>query len=299
MASPPCLLTLPREIRDKIYSFLHRDIKFKGPLYSKAEGNDRRYNAVHFRLRNAPLVNVLLTHSQLRNEYATADCFRRLSAVLRFGSYHFVHFDQDAHHETHPLILEALARAHDVTVTIDTIDNTDLSVLAHDFLKLITSHVTYLGSLRIVFWVIRCFVPNDHLNHVLRSPLATTMPLISIKMPDSVGKLPLAKRGRGFHVGYTFMLNYGLPTNKLAHKISHIAMYCYGSAQASNDIWSHTDLVAIHKPLEYKQNALSELPQDVASWLVHLSTLVLEWDMWDFEIPQTKELPVCSVKMLG
>lgn len=63
MTSP--LLTLPRELRDDIYSHLHQDITFKDDYGSKK----RLENSVLVTVKNAPLPAALMVSRQLREEY--------------------------------------------------------------------------------------------------------------------------------------------------------------------------------------------------------------------------------------
>jgi hypothetical protein len=69
MASPH-LLGIPREMRNLIYEYLYEE---RHELEIEAE-----FRAVAG-LRNCPLVNVLLVHPQLREEYLDSRCFRNLS----------------------------------------------------------------------------------------------------------------------------------------------------------------------------------------------------------------------------
>jgi hypothetical protein len=69
MEDVPHLLTLPREVRDNIYSYLHHEVS-------------RHYQNRRLQLKNAPIVAVLLTHSQLYHEYQDADCYKDLHCVL-------------------------------------------------------------------------------------------------------------------------------------------------------------------------------------------------------------------------
>ena len=73
----PHLLTLPQEIRDHIYSYLHHGVSLR--IRTK-------HRAQHIRMQNAPIVAVLLTHSKLYHEYKDADCFKNLSAWLYWKS---------------------------------------------------------------------------------------------------------------------------------------------------------------------------------------------------------------------
>jgi hypothetical protein len=65
----PHLLTLPREIRDSIYSHLRHEVVLRCQYES-------------LQLQNAPIVAVLLTHSQLYHEYKETDYYKNLSCKL-------------------------------------------------------------------------------------------------------------------------------------------------------------------------------------------------------------------------
>ncbi|KAJ8112735.1 hypothetical protein OPT61_g4966 [Boeremia exigua] len=67
----PHLLTLPREIRDEIYGYLHQRLEPKS------------MQVFQVTVSNAPLLPVLLTHSRLHEEYLQADCFRNLAAIVQ------------------------------------------------------------------------------------------------------------------------------------------------------------------------------------------------------------------------
>jgi hypothetical protein len=67
------LLTIPREIRNIIYSCLHHPVQVC---------SYQSLRTANLKLHNAPLVGVLQTHPQIYEEYQTADCFKNLSCVL-------------------------------------------------------------------------------------------------------------------------------------------------------------------------------------------------------------------------
>jgi hypothetical protein len=69
MKEVPHLLTLPREVRDNVYSYIHHKVS-------------RHYRDWRLQLKNALIVAVLLTHSQLYHEYQDADCYKDLDCVL-------------------------------------------------------------------------------------------------------------------------------------------------------------------------------------------------------------------------
>ena len=69
----PHLMTLPREVRDNIYSYLRHKVMLRVPTEHRTQA---------LQVKNAPIVAVLLTHSQLYHEYKDADCFKNLTGWL-------------------------------------------------------------------------------------------------------------------------------------------------------------------------------------------------------------------------
>ena len=79
-ANPPHLLSLPREIRNQIYSYLHKEMKVHN------ERESTRFNVHEVRLENAPYTSVLLVNSKIYHKYREAACFRELAAVVNIGT---------------------------------------------------------------------------------------------------------------------------------------------------------------------------------------------------------------------
>ena len=79
----PHLLTIPRELRDKIYEYLHSDIE-KGYLV-KFEGV-KAAQAISVRTEQAPLSSVLLVHSRLYAEYRESVHFKDISVIFDVSS---------------------------------------------------------------------------------------------------------------------------------------------------------------------------------------------------------------------
>jgi hypothetical protein len=75
----PHLLTLPRELRDQIYSYLSDD----GPGWRLTSLFSPK--PVQFRFHNAPNLSVLHTHPRLRTEFFEADWTKELSVTFRLG----------------------------------------------------------------------------------------------------------------------------------------------------------------------------------------------------------------------
>jgi hypothetical protein len=85
MLSPkPHLLTIPREIRDIIYTHLSHDIAFRWGYRTFSFPLGGSYaTPVHF--HGVPSLSALLTCSRIFEEYSAAPCFRNLSLSLTTG----------------------------------------------------------------------------------------------------------------------------------------------------------------------------------------------------------------------
>jgi len=91
MSSPsPHLLTLPREIRDLIFSYLVKDIDLDWGymIFAFPIGG---HNAVHVRYHDAPLLNVLLSCTQVYDEYSQGSCFKKPAASINVGKHSMQH----------------------------------------------------------------------------------------------------------------------------------------------------------------------------------------------------------------
>lgn len=86
------LLTLPREVRDQIYKHIVHDLDYRHAIISKGHLCPKYGNIVRITVKDVPLVDLLLTHSRLYDEYkyATRSCTRsariRLDTLSEFSA---------------------------------------------------------------------------------------------------------------------------------------------------------------------------------------------------------------------
>jgi hypothetical protein len=76
------LLTIPREIRDRIYTYLTQDRNFYLRRDQRPIGSDLS-REVDVHVKQAPLLSVLLTHSRLKEENLESAAFKGLSMTLQ------------------------------------------------------------------------------------------------------------------------------------------------------------------------------------------------------------------------
>lgn len=77
MATPPHLLTIPRELRDNIYEYLHREAAF----YWVVGGS--KLHCARVEIERAPILNALIVCHRLREEYLESGLYRNLSMFIR------------------------------------------------------------------------------------------------------------------------------------------------------------------------------------------------------------------------
>ena len=130
MASPtPNLLTLPREIRNKIYSHLYQAVTVLWACKGRARSNNHNedennlFEMVELQIDNLPLLAVLLTHSRLHAEYLESQPFHNLHITVRLK---IPVFSQSSRHRMFPSSNDLLqkqaehilARARHVTLFV-------------------------------------------------------------------------------------------------------------------------------------------------------------------------------------
>jgi hypothetical protein len=81
-STSPSLLTLPRELRDHIYSYLTQELNFCVSYDAGQLPEVRQEKAFAIHIENAPLGSVLLSHSRLHDEYLETPFFKTIRATV-------------------------------------------------------------------------------------------------------------------------------------------------------------------------------------------------------------------------
>jgi hypothetical protein len=137
-AAPPYLPTLPRELRDKIYSYLSYEVVVECGWEPVTWGVGK-CKARRVVWENAPIVSVLLMHSRLHDEYLESDAFK--SSTINFTIdprvKKYITKEQNALNEG-PSIRKALHTIRNATVKF-TQESACMAPLWYDLLSTIYS----------------------------------------------------------------------------------------------------------------------------------------------------------------
>lgn len=112
----PHLLTLPLEIRYEIYQYLHRSFF----IIANATGTLSGFHYLFICINDAPLLNVLLASSQLRDEYQNAACFRDLRLTIKGTPGRFDGYLDTDMYPAHPAHITLLVKINERSSTLPT-----------------------------------------------------------------------------------------------------------------------------------------------------------------------------------
>jgi hypothetical protein len=264
-SAKPHLLTIPREIRNEIYSYLHQRIKFQDEILMQyAEGSTRD---AHLCLENAPLINVLLTHSRLYDEYKESDCFRIPSAVLNvFYNDHIRDFLSYSMRN----VLTTLARMQHITLLVPQAKD-QASTMSRLFESL-----TRLGAAPcFVQFIFRYFRPHvDDVRDLQQSALSQ-VPHIPMELPKELGRLSLSCSGGGHRTGYG-----GYSGGRHYLRIDRLYVYCYTQGRSAATTCKFKYLLGVQNWLAYPTDMLEKLPENARRELVQLASSIQGWREW-------------------
>ncbi|KAF2821435.1 hypothetical protein CC86DRAFT_459083 [Ophiobolus disseminans] len=176
------LLGLPRELRDIIYNYLDQDLRWKD--------NDK-----YPHVQNAPLLSVLLVHSQIHDEYLHARCFRAPVVEIHIlDLYHIRSYQKET--QLAQKIRNLMRYARDLTLFVNfehrmTIFRQPVWPAINHMVKLFTSKARYIGHLRI-----HVLMPFGY--SIGHDELSTSHFQQSVNF--SLGDLPLVQRGEGYRL---------------------------------------------------------------------------------------------------
>jgi hypothetical protein len=223
MASPT-LLTLPREIRNNVYSRLSKELQFDWlwainkvyippGFFDEAYGLasiPALYDVVEVLFHNAPDPAVPAAHSRLRAEYLEEQELPHegLSVCITL-KLRTVHLNESGTNEQHTdaYVKSAFAKVKHVALNVDFpsygLDHNPSKL--PDFLGFLLPKLTNLKTLRITLRqssASRLILDMDLLQELLPLGLAERAVEFLPVLPNVLAGLHAVQRGEGYHVGY-------------------------------------------------------------------------------------------------
>ena len=261
----PHLLTLPREIRDNIYEYLHRTIR-PGSL------NISSTQTLHLVLKNAPYPAVLRVHSQLYQEYLEADCFRNLEAEITLLYDYF-----PSHLQDEQWAISALAPVHHITIRIWQ-PNPQLLESLERCLK------PRLPALRSVRLALRKSLGTFTDAQVAANMVPWDEQLSALSPAVFLG-LPLVQEAGAHHIDYArrYSPRHANPQPTQIHHIRHLKAFLYTLDNSKKYLWTQHQVLARWRSQHYSQEVLSRLSKDRQEILATFPLTLHQWQDARFE----------------
>jgi hypothetical protein len=236
--STPNLLTLPRELRDRIYSYLTHQLDLNWD-YSDlstligADGNVQIIEPVPVRVLDCPFPQLLCVHPRIYEEYHAA-CLKNLEAIIDPA----LHTVDKSHFHPHQISKDfsttVLARLRHVTLFITlhaktTFHNLDwqnqlnlLSALIKKADRLVSVRIAIRQQLHMSSPTFdESQLPSVLIPGAQRLAITSTHPFLP-SLPLTLAGMSLSQRGEGYHIGYApTSVSPSIPTSNPTHKINN------------------------------------------------------------------------------
>lgn len=304
----PTLLTLPREIRNRIYHHLSRKLDFDWDrddvvTLRGALGDVQIVEPVPVRLRRCPLPHVFLIHPRIRDEYRE-ECMANLEAIID-PTLHTLEWPLfDAHSRSNVISDPVISRLRHITIFLKLHARTTSESLDWqnqlNLLRAVTIKAPSLKTLRVAI----------RQQYHLESPTFNDVEVLSVLIPaakrlqdaQSTQFLPavptkldgmsLVQRGEGYHVGYALTYKHARlnklfrPTYKIggyAYSISHgirkigVYMFARDDANYTKRAWVEKEVVAKYPMRKYPQQVLANVEPERAELLAKMPGQLTEW----------------------
>lgn len=274
------LLTLPREIRNEIYKYLHRKIYLRSYRYTEVNDTSDWFRRADATIQNAPLINVLLTHSQIHDEYREAPCFRRPSAV--FNIYIDQWFSRSlATFYMSPSNQRHLARVRHATFLIrgeiGVVPN--LNILAMQVASTFLLHTPSLQFVRFAVWSDETLIRHDRMACVRNTSLSSTLPPPVKSKPAILAGLPLARNGHGYHSAYELGRWKEEPgETTVLQRVRHVWVFSYTSDVTRKKSQIHGDVATLRDGLYHSRREEDVGRRGIRDELARRSSRLEEWE---------------------
>jgi hypothetical protein len=305
----PNLLTLPRELRDRIYSYLTHTIAVEWNGFTKdaprgAEGDEQIVEPLPGRLLSCPYPSVLCIHPRIYEEY-NATCAKALEVV--FDQSLYMMGPQGSRHIPRMILKDhVLARLRHVTIFVrlharTTSQNLDWRQQLH-VLRSVAAKAPQLETLRVALRqqylsdAPTCQdseVPAVLVPAAQRFQDAKTDPFLP-DLPSALSHLSLVQRGEGCHVGYAstikaqqqplhpdLVATYTLDgqAHVVYHGIRKIGVYTFARENGNYDkrLWTQTEVVTRWPMRKYPEEAIDNVSPERSALLLRFPLEMTEW----------------------
>jgi hypothetical protein len=320
--APPTLLTLPREIRNHIYSYLSKELQCdwvaainedhtptadSDECYDLATG-PLLYDVVKVVFNNAPDPAVLAVHSCLRAEYLKEQELpsEGLSVCinLKLGT---VYLSESNEQDTDARIKITFTKVKHVILNVDiqtyNIDHDSYTLPA--FLEALLPKLTNVGTLRITLRQAYTPLPDMKLLHHLLPPGFAERAVGFLPVfPNVLAGLYAIQRSEGYRVGFASVMDaetHGFAAGNVNahwnpdnlsfvtwHRIHKVGVYMYakpGVDMAKLPFWTTSEVVEHFPVNEYPNEVFEGMAEGKIERLKGYSSELVQW----FEEHETGE----------
>ncbi|OAK97341.1 hypothetical protein IQ06DRAFT_281563 [Phaeosphaeriaceae sp. SRC1lsM3a] len=309
MDPPRCtFLEVPREIRNRIYHHLFRQLDFDwdrsdGVTLRGALGDEQIFEPVPVRLRRCPLPHVFRIHPRIREEYYE-ECVENLEAVID-PTLHTLEWPLfDAHPKSNAISDAVISRVRHVTIFLKLhARTTSMNLDWQNQLNLLRAVATKAPQLKTLRVAIRqqyyldspTFndgeVPSVLVPTAKRLQDADSTPFLP-RVPTNLDTMSLVQRGEGYHIGYALTYKHirvakpVVPTFTIAehaysisHGIRKIGVYLFAQDDANytKRMWTEKEVIAKYPLRRYPAQVLANVAPERAELLARLPYQLTEY----------------------
>lgn len=304
----PTFLALPREIRNRIYTYLTRQLDFDWDrdniiTLRGALGDVQIVEPVPVRLYKCPLPQVFLIHPRIREEYHE-ECMKNLEAIIDPSLHTLEKPLFDAHPQSSAISDAVLSHLRHITIYLRLyVRSTSTSLDWQNQLNLlraVTIKAPRLATIRVAVRqqyhlesptfddidVPAVLIPAAKRLH--DAPSTQFLP----ELPTTLGNLSLVQRGEGYHVGYALTYKHIRVAHPLvpsysvagcAYSISHgvrkVGIYTFAreNGHYSKRLWTEQEIIAKYPMRKYPKQVLENVSDARAQLLARLPYQLTEW----------------------
>ncbi|KAH7408735.1 hypothetical protein DE146DRAFT_629625 [Phaeosphaeria sp. MPI-PUGE-AT-0046c] len=280
------LLTLPRELRNEIYKYLHKTTDTEDNMGDIQDHMSTFRIEVH--TENAPLSNVLLVNTQIHAEYLESDCFVNLRATVKcFNDECNSHLGFERE-ERLPRCDGTLARLQHLTLFLD-------AAAANQFkctntrsllLKNVMAKASKLHSLHLLFETQR--LSTHERDALLCKSLAVSFPREYLDVPKTIVGMKMVQHGHGYYTSTNYLaFDPGDLLDFYKHEISGIQVLQY----------ARHDTQPNHRRFDKVFEKLPQLTTYIGRYFRKIpdaKARVREWAEISFDMDDAECIPISS-----